>query len=113
MTRHLPLSGAVLVALLLLAGGAAAHEGHDHADQTKSVVQVGASPRLEAASGPFELVAVLQKGGWSSISTALKPTLRSLERRSRLKPRLGRSPRMRKTAPIVSQHLGLRRVPTI
>ena len=62
MTHLLPLFRAVLVAMLLMAGGAAAHEGHDHADQTKSVAQVGATPRLEAASGPFELVAVLQKG---------------------------------------------------
>ncbi len=62
MTHLLLLFRAVLVAMLLTAGGAAAHEGHDHADQTKSVPHVGATPRLEAASGPFELVAVLQKG---------------------------------------------------
>ena len=62
MTRLLPLSRAVLVAMLVMAGGAAAHEGHDHADQAKSVAQMGATPRLEATSGPFELVALLQKG---------------------------------------------------
>jgi RND family efflux transporter MFP subunit len=62
MTHPLPLFRAVLIAMLCMASSALAHEGHDQGDQTKSVAQVGATPRLEAASGPFELVAVLQKG---------------------------------------------------
>jgi hypothetical protein len=45
-----------------MAGSAAAHEGHDHAGQTSSPAQAGATPRLEATSGPFELVALLRKG---------------------------------------------------
>jgi cobalt-zinc-cadmium efflux system membrane fusion protein len=61
MTQLLPLFRAVLIAMLCMVGSATAHEGQDHADQTKSVAQVGATPRLGAASGPFELVAVLQK----------------------------------------------------
>jgi len=61
MTQLLPLFRAVLIAMLCMVGSAAAHEGQDHADQTKSVAQVGTIPRVEAASGPFELVAVLQK----------------------------------------------------
>ena len=62
MTQLLPLFRAVLIGMLCMAGSAFAHEGQDHADQTKSVAQVGATPRLEATSGSFELVAVLQKG---------------------------------------------------
>ena len=62
MTRLLPLLRAVLVAMLLMAGSAAAHEGHDHADQTKPWPRRGHRRALEAASGPFELVALLQKG---------------------------------------------------
>ena len=45
-----------------MAGSAAAHEGHDHAEQTKTVTLAGSTPRLEATSGPFELVALLRKG---------------------------------------------------
>jgi hypothetical protein len=40
----------------------AAHESHDHADKTKTLLQAGSSARVEAASGPFELVALLQNG---------------------------------------------------
>ena len=56
-----PLLRATLITLLLIAGSAWAHEGHDHGDQAKTAV-AGITPRLEAASGPFELVALLQKG---------------------------------------------------
>ena len=56
-----PLLRATLIAILLMAGSAWAHEGHDHGDQAKTAV-AGTTPRLEAASGPFELVALLQKG---------------------------------------------------
>ena len=41
--------------------GAAAHEGHDHANETKAPLQAGSTPRLEAASGPFALVALLRQ----------------------------------------------------
>jgi len=47
---------------LLLAGIAAAHEGHDHAELPKTAPKAGATPRLEAATGPFELVALLRQG---------------------------------------------------
>jgi RND family efflux transporter MFP subunit len=56
-----PLLRATLIALLLMAGSAFAHEGHDHGDQAKTAV-AGITPRLVAASGPIELVALLQKG---------------------------------------------------
>ena len=56
-----PLLRATLIAMLLMAGSAWAHEGHEHGDQPKTAV-AGITPRLEAASGPFELVALLQKG---------------------------------------------------
>jgi cobalt-zinc-cadmium efflux system membrane fusion protein len=52
----------VLLAVLLMAGAAAAHEGHDHADDFKAMPQLAGSPRLEATSGPFELVALLRQG---------------------------------------------------
>lgn len=62
MTRLFPLIQAVIITILLLAVPAVAHEGHDHADQPKSSVQIGTTPRLEAMSGPFELVALMQNG---------------------------------------------------
>ena len=52
----------VLIALLLMTGAAAAHEGHDHADDFKTMSQLAATPRLEATSGPLELVALLRQG---------------------------------------------------
>jgi hypothetical protein len=62
MTFLFPLSRAVLIAIFCMAGAAAAHEGHDQGDQTKALPPAGSAPRLEAASGPFELVALLRKG---------------------------------------------------
>jgi membrane fusion protein, heavy metal efflux system len=52
----------ILFALLLTTGTAAAHEGHDHADESKAVPQLAGASRLEAISGPFELVALLKQG---------------------------------------------------
>lgn len=46
---------------LLLAGGAAAHEGHDHGAPPPAAITTLA-PRAEAASADFELVAVLRGG---------------------------------------------------
>jgi membrane fusion protein, heavy metal efflux system len=51
---------AVIAAMFLMAGAATAHEGHDHADQARPGARMGAAPRLEAVSGLFELVALLQ-----------------------------------------------------
>jgi membrane fusion protein, heavy metal efflux system len=51
-----------VLATLLTAGSAVAHEGHDHADESKAGLQVADTPRLEATSGPFELVALVQQG---------------------------------------------------
>lgn len=62
MTFLLPLLRAVLIAMVYMAGSATAHEGHDHGEQAKTQIHAGSIPRLEAASGPFELVAILQKG---------------------------------------------------
>lgn len=60
MTVLLPLLRAVAVTIPLIAG-ANAHEGHDHGDQSKPPAQSGSTmPRVEAASGPFELVALLR-----------------------------------------------------
>jgi hypothetical protein len=61
---HSPLSVfyIVLLALLLITAAASAHEGHDHAADSKTMSQLGASPRLEATSGPFGLVALLRQG---------------------------------------------------
>lgn len=58
----MPLLRATLIAVLLMAGNALAHEGHDHGDQAKTQAVAGITPRLEATSGPFELVALLQRG---------------------------------------------------
>src|SRR5688500_7609763 len=62
MTFPIPLLRAVTLAIALLAGSAAAHEGHDHGDQAEAFPKAGSTPRLESISGPFELVALLQKG---------------------------------------------------
>ena len=62
MIFQVPFLRAVFVAVMLMAGDAAAHEGHDHDDQSKALTLAGMTPRLEAVSGPFELVALLQKG---------------------------------------------------
>lgn len=51
----------VLLAGPLLAGGALAHEGHDHGAPPPAAVTTLA-PRAEAASADFELVAVLRDG---------------------------------------------------
>jgi hypothetical protein len=58
MKIGLPLR-AVLLAMALQFGGAAAHEGHDHGENSKTQTSLGAKPRVEASSGPFELVGVL------------------------------------------------------
>ena len=60
MTVTRPLMRAFIALLLALPVGANAHEGHDHGEQPKPSAQAGAAPRLEATSGPFELVAVLR-----------------------------------------------------
>jgi hypothetical protein len=52
---------ATLIAMILIAGNASAHEGHDHEGQSKTLALAGTTPRLEAVSDPFELVALLQK----------------------------------------------------
>ena len=62
MTFLMPLLRATLVAMTVMMGSASAHEGHDHGDEGKTQALVGTTPRLEAISGPFELVALLQKG---------------------------------------------------
>ena len=62
MTFPIPLLRAVTLAIALLAGSAAAHEGHDHGGQADAFPKAGSTPRLESTSGPFELVALLQKG---------------------------------------------------
>jgi hypothetical protein len=56
------LRAGVLVIFVLLAGGALAHEGHDHGEEKKPAGPVALTPRLEARSGPFELVALRQSG---------------------------------------------------
>ena len=61
MTFNLPLLRTALIGVLLTAGSAMGHEGHDHGDAAKTS-PAAALPRLEAASGPFELVAVLHRG---------------------------------------------------
>jgi hypothetical protein len=45
--------------MALQIGGATAHEGHDHGEEAKTQPSPGAKPRVEASSGPFELVGVL------------------------------------------------------
>lgn len=61
MTILKPLLRAVLAAILLVfAASVESHEGHDHGEQAKPQAQAGNLPRLEAVSGPYELVAVLR-----------------------------------------------------
>jgi hypothetical protein len=48
-----------MLAMALRIGGAAAHEGHDHGEEARRPA-IGAKPRVEATSGPFELVGVLR-----------------------------------------------------
>ena len=62
MTSFIPLLRATLITMLVMVGSVWAHEGHDHGDQTKTSAVAGITPRLEANSGPFELVALLQNG---------------------------------------------------
>jgi membrane fusion protein, heavy metal efflux system len=62
MKIGIPLLRAVLLAVALQIGGAAAHEGHDHAAEAKTQASVGARSHVEASSGPFELVGVLHAG---------------------------------------------------
>ena len=62
MTFAFSLFRSTLIAMVFMAGSVAAHEGHDHGDQKTTQPLAGTSPRLEAASGPFELAALLQKG---------------------------------------------------
>jgi membrane fusion protein, heavy metal efflux system len=57
-----PLRAGVFAILLLMGGSAFAHEGHDHGEEKKSAGPATLMPRLEARSGPFELVAVRQSG---------------------------------------------------
>ena len=61
MTFPIPLLRAVTLAIALLAGSAAAHEGHDHGGQADAFPKAG-SPPARIHLGPFELVALLQKG---------------------------------------------------
>lgn len=60
MTISIPLLRGAMLATVLLFGSAAAHDGHDHGEAAKTSLAVGAKPRVEAASGPFELVGLLQ-----------------------------------------------------
>jgi len=62
MTVFLSALRACIAALLILAQPAAAHEGHDHGDAKSAPLASAARPRLEATSGPFELVALLRDG---------------------------------------------------
>ena len=59
MTMHIPLLRAVAFATMFFIGGATAHEGHDHGEEAKAQPAIGAKSRVEATSGPFELVGVL------------------------------------------------------
>jgi membrane fusion protein, heavy metal efflux system len=51
----------LLLITFVTAGSVHAHEGHDHGEQ-KAPIATAATPRLEATSGPFELVALLKDG---------------------------------------------------
>jgi len=62
MTSAIPLLRAAILAILPSLSGAVAHEGHDHGDVPKPLLSAAAKPRVEAASGPFELVGVLREG---------------------------------------------------
>jgi cobalt-zinc-cadmium efflux system membrane fusion protein len=63
ITLRFPLLRAGLLAVLVaMAGGAFAHEGHDHGDEKKVAGPASLTPRLENRSGPFELVALRRAG---------------------------------------------------
>lgn len=62
MTYLRSLLRAAAIAISLLGATASAHEGHDHGDAAKSANPGRVTPRLEAMSGPFELVALLRGG---------------------------------------------------
>jgi hypothetical protein len=55
-------TGALAVLLLVAPQSAFAHEGHDHAEEKKAASPATLAPRLEARSGPLELVAVRKSG---------------------------------------------------
>jgi hypothetical protein len=55
-------AGVCAILLLMAGGGASAHEGHDHAEERSAAAPAALAPRLEARSGPFELVAVRRSG---------------------------------------------------
>jgi membrane fusion protein, heavy metal efflux system len=62
MPAFFPLLQAVALAIALSTTGVSAHEGHDHGDAAKPALAAVAKPRVEAISGPFELVGLLQGG---------------------------------------------------
>jgi hypothetical protein len=63
ITAVIPLLGAGALAILMVVSGiAVAHEGHDHGDEKKFAALAALAPRLEARSGPFELVALWRAG---------------------------------------------------
>jgi membrane fusion protein, heavy metal efflux system len=62
MPAFFPLLQAVALAIALSTTGVSAHEGHDHGDAAKAALAAVAKPRVEAISGPFELVGLLQGG---------------------------------------------------
>jgi membrane fusion protein, heavy metal efflux system len=55
-------TGALAFLLLVAPQSAFAHEGHDHAEEKKAASPATLAPRLEARSGPFELLAVRKSG---------------------------------------------------
>jgi membrane fusion protein, heavy metal efflux system len=55
-------AGTLAILLLMAPGSTLAHEGHDHAEEQKVSTPATLAPRLEARSGPFELVAVRRAG---------------------------------------------------
>jgi hypothetical protein len=55
-------AGALAILLSMAPASASAHEGHDHAEEKKVYAPATLTPRLEAHSGPFDLVAVRQAG---------------------------------------------------
>ncbi len=57
-TRISALQAGIVAILLMVSGTVFAHEGHDHGDETKTAAPATLTPRLEARSGPFELVAL-------------------------------------------------------
>ena len=55
-------AGALAILLLMAPASAFAHEGHDHTDDKRAAGPTTLTPRLEARSGPFELVAFRRSG---------------------------------------------------